>query len=108
MSPISPTGGDVVDWFIPQMLDLARRCMDYLFDNQGLNMRLDEERHFAREYQCYIGHPQFYPYNVRDHDHLNGKDSWAAQERCRRMARKRYKVAFFFHNFRGYDSHLIL
>ena len=45
---------------------------------------------------------------MRDYDHLMGKYRGAADERCNLMLRKRFKVPFLFHNFRGYDSHLIV
>ena len=43
---------------------------------------------------------------MRYHDPLTGKSRSAANDRCNLMWRKTYKVPVFFHNFRGYDSHL--
>ena len=45
---------------------------------------------------------------VRDHDHLTGKFRGAAHNRCNLRMKKSYKIPVFFHNFRGYDSHLIV
>ena len=104
----SHTGPDVVDWFMRQMLDLQGRCMDYLFDYQRLVMTLNDERNFARAFECYICHRPFNQDKVRDHDHLTGKYRGAAHERCNLILRKTYKVPVLFHNFRGYDSNLIV
>ena len=45
---------------------------------------------------------------VRDHEHLTGKYRGGAHERCNLMLRMTYKVPVLFHNFRVYDSHLIV
>ena len=45
---------------------------------------------------------------VRDHDHLTGKFRGAAHSSCNLLVRKSYKIPVFFHNFRGYDSHLLV
>ncbi len=45
---------------------------------------------------------------VRDHDHITGKYRGAAHDRCNLRMRTTYKIPVFFHNFRGYDAHLIV
>ena len=44
---------------------------------------------------------------MRDHDHYTGKFRGAAHNRCNNAMRRTYKIPVFFHNLRGYDSHLI-
>ena len=46
---------------------------------------------------------------VRDHDHLTGKYLGPAHQSCN-LNKRREKpfLSIFFHNFSGYDSHLIL
>ena len=46
---------------------------------------------------------------VRDHDHLTGKYRGAAHKRCNLNCEKKASsfVPIFFHNFSGYDCHLI-
>ena len=91
-----------------QMVDLQARCMDSLFDYQRLDMTLNDERNFARAFECYSCHRPFNKDKVRDLDHLTGKDRGAAHDGCNLMLRRKYKVPVLFHNFRGYDSHLIV
>ena len=45
---------------------------------------------------------------VRDHCHWTGKFRGAAHQHCDIMYRKTYKIPRFFHNFAGYDSHIIV
>ena len=64
---------------------------------------------FNTSYVCYICHKGLRADDkVRDHDHLTGKFRGAAHNRCNLMLRKTYKIPVFFHNFRGYESHLIV
>ena len=47
---------------------------------------------------------------VRDHDHFTGSFRGAAHNSCNLqygIDPKKYKLPIFFHNLRGYDSHLI-
>ena len=45
---------------------------------------------------------------VRDHDHITGRFRGAAHSSCNLRMRTIYKIPVFLHNFRGYDSHLIV
>ena len=45
---------------------------------------------------------------VADHDHVTGYYFGAAHDECNRKRRVVYDIPVFFHNFRGYDSHLIV
>ena len=45
---------------------------------------------------------------VRDHDHITGFFIGAAHQSCNLQRRVNYQIPVFFHNFRGYDSHLIV
>ena len=44
---------------------------------------------------------------VRDHCHFTGEFRGAAHQYCNLMIRKRLKIPAFFHNYNGYDSHLL-
>ena len=103
------TGLDVVDWFLRRLREIEQKCMRFLFDDQRLFMTLDDERAFAHAFLCYICQkPMAKGDKVRDHDHITGKYRGAAHNKCNLLLRKTYKIPVFFHNFRGYDSHLIV
>lgn len=44
---------------------------------------------------------------VRDHDHYSGEYRGAAHSACNFRLRRTFKIPVFFHNFRGYDAHII-
>ena len=104
----SHSGPYVVDRLGRQMLDLDGRCMQYKFQCHRLVMRQNEPSNFSCAIEWYICPRPFKNDKVRDPDHLTGKYRGAAHERCNIMLRKTYKVPVFFHNFRGYHSHLIV
>ena len=45
---------------------------------------------------------------VADHDHLTAYYIGAAHDECNRKRRFVFDIPIIFHNFRGYDSHLIV
>ncbi|WP_289460252.1 endonuclease domain-containing protein, partial [Klebsiella pneumoniae] len=70
-----------------------------------------EEEEFQAADCCHICHGTLNDDSVRDHDHLTGKFRGAAHNGCNlqwRLDPKRYKLPIFFHNLRGYDSHLLV
>ena len=74
---------------------------------------------FNRSMKCRFCHGpfEFYPREngqdikykdkVRDHDHLTGRFRGAAHSSCNLRHHKTLKIPIFFHNFRGYDAHII-
>ena len=45
---------------------------------------------------------------VRDHCHFTGKFRGAAHSWCNLQTKSKFKIPVILHNFRGYDSHLIM
>ena len=45
---------------------------------------------------------------VRDHDHVTGWFFAAAHQQCNLQQFANIQISVFFHNFRGYDSHIIV
>ena len=103
----SHTRPDVLDCFMRKMLDLEERCIDELFDNQRLVMRLNE-RNFGWAFDCYSCHLRFKNDTFHNLDHLPGSYRGAAHERCNLLLRKTDQVPVFFHNFRCCDLNLIV
>ena len=103
------TGKDVGVRFLSRLLEIEEICMEYLFDNKRLIMSESDKENFAQAKKCYICNRPFPDPDekVRDHDHYTGVYRGAAHNSCNLLLRKTYKIPIFFHNFRGYDSHLI-
>ncbi len=105
------TGKEVMSWFLQKLMQLAEKCLTVLFSEERLIMTPRDQRVFFYATDCYLCKKPFKPDcsdKVRDHDHLTGRFRGAAHNRCNLMLRKTYKIPVFFHNFRGYDSHLIV
>jgi hypothetical protein len=107
------TGVDCVQRFLRKLLVLSEMCMTFLVDDQRLIMTPADETEYQKAEECHICRK---PFNlagpswqrVRDHDHITGRFRGAAHSKCNLGLRKTYKIPIFIHNFRGYDSHLIV
>ena len=113
----SHMGADVATWLLNRLLAYRDMAHTYLFDPKRLVMTVDNQVDFESALVCYICGKQFPDEftntkrsltKVRDHDHLTGKYRGAAHSQCNLNMRKTYKIPVFIHNFRGYDSHLIV
>ena len=107
-------GPDCFDWFLDTLIEVERRCLHYLFEERPLIWETDQkaqDRHAAATI-CYLCGGEFSNdinyQKVRDHDHLTGLYRGAAHSKCNLQLQKTYKIPVFFHNFRGYDSHLLV
>ena len=72
-------------------------------------MTPEEEKSFQQSTICWLCENPFGDTKVRDHDHLTGKYRGAAHNRCNLNCKQKLSsfVPIFFHNFSGYDCHLI-
>ena len=107
-------GEECVDWFLDKLIEVETRCLKYLFEERPLIWDTDkdaQDRHAAATH-CYLCGGEFNNtvnyQKVRDHDHLTGLYRGAAHTKCNLQLQKTYKIPVFFHNFRGYDSHLLV
>ena len=76
-----------------------------------LSARQQEE--YDNATRCYICRHEFLEgeakgSKVRDHDHITGWVIGAAHHQCNLERPVSFKILVFFHNFRGYDAHLIV
>ena len=103
-------GDNCVDAFLARLLELEKLCVEYLFDNKRMIFTHSDAEDFSAALECYICKKRFTSSGdkVRDHCHITGKYRGAAHNRCNLQLRKTYKIPVFFHNWRGYDSHLIV
>jgi hypothetical protein len=112
------TGGDVIMWFLNRLMFYEALCTQYLFDNKRLVMTAEDVRKHEAAKLCYVCNGGFGETDgrsvavawskVRDHDHITGKYRGATHSKCNLQLRRTYKIPVFFHNFRGYDSHLMI
>lgn len=103
-------GDDSPGWFLKKLVEIEEECMAVLLDPRRLVMTPTDEERFQAAQDCYICRKEFRGQNikVRDHDHVTGKFRGAAHQSCNLQLRTQYKIPVFFHNFRGYDSHLLV
>jgi hypothetical protein len=108
------TGADVAEWLLQRLLQYQEMCVKYLFDEKRMIMTAIDHAAHAAARTCYICEKPFSNSNrrgdqkVRDHDHISGAYRGAAHSTCNLLKRRQRKIPVFFHNFRGYDSHLII
>ena len=72
-------------------------------------MNPEEEESFQLAEECWLCENPLGGEKVRDHDHLTGKYRGAAHDICNINCKQKSSsfVPIFFHNFSGYDCHLI-
>ena len=91
------------------MLTLEKIASKYFKTNLELEMSQEEEVQFEQAEECWLCENPLDDTKVRDHDHLTRKYSGAAHNICNIQNQQRSSsfVPIFFHNFSGYDCHLI-
>ena len=110
-------GESCVTWFVNEMLTLEKIANIYFESNIPLEITSEEgvasQESFQQSKVCWLcenplGEGEA-AHTVRDHDHLTGKYRGAAHNKCNLNCKKKSSsfVPIFFHNFSGYDCHLI-
>ena len=103
-------GIDCTTWFLNRMLTLEKIASKYFKTNLELEKSQEEEEvQFQLAEECWLCENPLDDTKVRDHDHLTGKYRGAAHNICNINCKQRSSsfVPIFFHNFSGYDCHLI-
>ena len=106
-------GEDCVEWFIEEMIEIEAHMKIY-FKNE-LEINLDTIPENYDQTTCWLCEKMIKLKNlkenpiVRDHCHLTGRFRGLAHNNCNLNTRKGYTsfVPILFHNFSGYDCHLI-
>jgi hypothetical protein len=107
-------GSTCVRELLKQFVEWERIFIAHLKVNRPMKrLDYDKEVEYQTATQCYICHRPFNPDSddlrkVADHDHITGLFEGAAHNSCNKQRRVVYDIPIFFHNFRGYDSHLIV
>jgi len=99
------------EWFLQTIKQISANLIQFLQNNERLHMSEADEIAFNETRKCWICEIEFderFPITkVRDHDHLTGKYRGAAHSLCNLQLQQTMRIPVFFHNFRGYDSHII-
>lgn len=77
---------------------------------EPLQMTTEDERIFQVSTHCHICNESFTSTSVkvRDHSHLSGRFRGAAHNSCNLNYQHPDFIPVYFHNLRGYDSHLLM
>ena len=106
-------GEDCVEWFVIEMLERENYMKNY-FKNE-IEINLDTIPENYDKSTCWLCEKEYKRKDikdnpiVRDHCHLTGRFRGLAHNNCSLNTRKGHTsfVPILFHNFSGYDSHLI-
>ena len=105
-------GKNTVEEFIVVLKKFEERLMKEIKSNTPMIMSTQDEVDFQAATCCSFCNKDLGTDRVRDHDHLTGKYRGASHNQCNLTEgikrTKNYKVPVFFHNLKGYDSHLII
>ena len=102
------------------MLILEQEANKYFKTNLELQINPEKEESFKLAEECWLCEQpvidtegalqsELLRCKVRDHDHLTGKYRGAAHNICNINCKQKSSsfIPIFFHNFSGYDCHLI-
>ena len=115
--PVLYRGDNVVETFFDHMNKERHRIVKRLEKTEPIVMTPEDEKDFDEATDCYICHELMGADRVRDHDHVSGKYRGAAHSECNLQFRLRkdqqgqkdsFYIPVFFHNLRGYDSHILM
>ncbi len=99
-------------WLMNRLIALEKQIMDFLLDEKRMKFSEQDRAKFEAALFCHICGGLFdrskAREKVRDHDHLTGEFRGAAHMHCNLQMRKTFKIPIFMHNFRGYDSHVLV
>ena len=111
------TGENSVNKLLDQLIRLETNIVEHLKINCKMRpLSHQQQTNHDNAVVCCICRRQNRPFDstsaydrrVADHDRVTGFYIGATHDECNRKRRVMYDIPVFFHNFRGYDSHLIV
>ena len=111
--PVDYRGEDAAKVFVKMIRQLARKIQERFPGPVKARRTSEEEKEWEKETKCFACGGEFVPSDkklikVFDHCHYSGKYRSAMHSVCNFQCKDRRTFPIFFHNFSGYDSHLII
>ena len=100
--------------FLDELIKWENQIIAVLIRNLKMKcLNIQQQAEFNNATRCYLCRQEFNNDEpkgpkVRDHDHITGEFLGAAHRQCNLERPVSFQIPVFFHNFRGYDSHLIV
>ena len=100
--------------FLDSLIVWEAEIVAILRTNRAMNrLSASQQEEYDNATRCYICRHEFVEGKakgpkVRDHDHITGWFVGAAHRQCNLERPVSFNSPVFFHNFRGYDAHLIV
>ena len=101
-------GPDVIDHFLEDMVKEESEILQKLNEIKPMKLTPEDWRQFYRARDCHICQKPLKGRRVRDHCHVTGAFRGAAHNTCNINYNFKKRIPVFFHNLRGFDSHLIM
>ena len=107
---------DCLPVFLDSVEEFSNLVTDFRVEQEKkpMKMSLLQKEAYKKAAVCHICSKKFFDDDigdykkVRDHDHITTQFLGAAHNSCNRNRRENYKIPVFFHNFSGYDSHILI
>lgn len=103
----------VVDHLMETLQAVEKELLPFQLENKPMVITEEQKATFQVATHCYLWEKPFYEdeekwRKVRDHNHATGEYRGAAHNQCNLNEKCSTHIPVFFHNLRGYDSHLIM
>lgn len=104
-------GVDCMEKFLSKLESLSKEVINiYQTCKKPLVMTAEDENLFKKATRCHICEKDYFPddHPCRDHCHLTGKFRGSAHVQCNAKYTQRLILPVLIHNFKNYDSNLII
>ena len=104
---------DVIDHLMESLQELETELFEYQKEVKPMLLTEEQKAEHKDATHCYMCQNPILEKEgkwakVRDHNHATGAYRGAAHQHCNVNKKRTYHIPVFFHNLRGYDSHLIM
>ena len=111
---VMKVGENALAEFLDVLIEWETAIVEELRTNRPMKrMSAQKREEYKNAMECYIFRHAFEEGDpkeqmVRDHDHITGFFLPAAHRQCNLERPVSFRIPVFFHNFRGYEAHLIV